>query len=216
MICLFFEWRLAVANRYCSSKGYGICAYPWVTFFFSGTYVSRWAGCRAAGGILVPYHAAGQILSAPAPGATEFYRPLTRTTTFLKTTWRFSGSNCSCGGWFMDVSGGLTYPLRYIEFFFYSKTHYDYLNIIASIVSHRIDPFPMGFRWQASSQTPSEKRPCRSPGSMRCYRSPAPSRASPCPRGLWAAETAKRCVEETGAGWMVKAGPKTLGHTAGW
>jgi hypothetical protein len=142
MICLFFEWRLAVANRYCSSKGYGICAYPWVTFFFSGTYVSRWAGCRAAGGILVPYHAAGQILSAPAPGATEFYRPLTRTTTFLKTTWRFSGSNCSCGGWFMDVSGGLTYPLRYIEFF-YSKTHYDYLNIIASIVSHRIDPFPM-------------------------------------------------------------------------
>jgi hypothetical protein len=42
----------------------------------------------------------------------------------------------------MDVSGGLTYPLRYIEFF-YSKTHYDYLNIIASIVSHRIDPFPM-------------------------------------------------------------------------
>lgn len=90
--------------------------------FFSGTYVSRWAGCRAAGGILVPYHAAGQILSAPAPGATEFYRPLTRTTTFLKTTWRFSGSNCSCGGWFMDVSGGLTYPLRYIEFFLLKNT----------------------------------------------------------------------------------------------
>ena len=46
----------------------------------------------------------------------------------------------------VHVGGGLWWFNISIEIYwdlFYSKKHYDYLNIIASIVSHRIDPFPM-------------------------------------------------------------------------